>query len=488
MSETTSATRIRVMIVDDHELVRSGLEAILDVIDDVDLVAEAESGDEAVALCDEARPDVVLMDLVMPHMDGATATREILRRRPGTRVLALTSFSDPALIQEVLKAGAIGCLLKNVTCDELAQAIRRAHAGAATLAPEAAGVLINAVVTPPQPDVSLTPREREVMGLLVQGLTNTEIAEPAGGESLDGQDPREQHPHQARGVHAHRGGGHRRARPPGLTRARIGHLTDAGRATGRGQDPAPGHPQDRAPARCAWPRPRLRWTCSGDAPLARRRIDGRREAIAEPRAGHADRAEGVDRLRERRPSGVLVRRHQLLAPPRTRGRRAHRPVAGPRLGLATPAWAAGAAPVPRRRWRDGHAHQRQSRARGSGRQLGEGAHVRRRPRLRGRGLPHRTVHLQPVPLLRAARGAGPLTGQAQADAAAAPARLRALRRRLRDHEPGAQVLLGPLPDGRVRGAAAHARRGAAARAEQAARDAAPAARCCRAAGMDVDAA
>ena len=177
MTETTATPRIRVMIVDDHELVRSGLEAILDVIDDVELVAEAESGEQAVALCGEHRPDVVLMDLVMPRMDGATATREILKRCPGTRILALTSFSDPAMIQDVLKAGAIGCLLKNVTCDELTSAIRRAYQGSPTLAPEAAGVLIHAVVTPAQPEGTLTPREREVLGLLVRGLTNTEIAD-----------------------------------------------------------------------------------------------------------------------------------------------------------------------------------------------------------------------------------------------------------------------------------------------------------------------
>jgi len=165
------------MIVDDHELVRSGLEAILDVIDDVELVAQAESGEQAVALCDRHRPDVVLMDLVMPRMDGAAATREILKRSPTTKVLALTSFSDPAMIQDVLKAGAIGCLLKNVTCGELTLAIRRAYEGSATLAPEAAGALIHVVVTPPKPEVALTPREREVMSLLVKGLTNTEIAE-----------------------------------------------------------------------------------------------------------------------------------------------------------------------------------------------------------------------------------------------------------------------------------------------------------------------
>jgi two-component system, NarL family, response regulator LiaR len=173
----TASANIRVMVVDDHELVRSGLEAILDVIDDFELVAQAESGEEAISLCEKLRPDVVLMDLVMPRMDGATATREILRLCPGTKILALTSFSDPTMIQEVLKAGAIGCLLKNVTCDELASAIRRAHEGSATLAPEAAGVLIHAVVSPPEPDVVLTPREREVMNLLVQGLTNTEIAD-----------------------------------------------------------------------------------------------------------------------------------------------------------------------------------------------------------------------------------------------------------------------------------------------------------------------
>jgi NarL family two-component system response regulator LiaR len=172
----TASARIKVAIVDDHELVRSGLESILGLFDDIELVAEADSGPAAVRLCAETRPDVVLMDLVMPGMDGVAATEEILRRSPATRVLALTSFSDQGLIERALRAGAIGYLLKNVTGDELATAVRRAHAGASTLAPEAAEVMIHAVIAPHTPGADLTTREREVLGLLATGRTNTEIA------------------------------------------------------------------------------------------------------------------------------------------------------------------------------------------------------------------------------------------------------------------------------------------------------------------------
>jgi two-component system, NarL family, response regulator LiaR len=168
--------RIRVVIADDHALVRSGLETILLLFDDIELVTQAESGAEAVSLCEEAQPDVVLMDLVMPGMDGAAATREILRRCPATKVLVLTSFSDEALIQSALNAGAIGYLMKNISGDQLAAAIRRASVGKPTLAPEAAEALMHWVATPGSLGNDLTARERQVLTLLADGLTNTEIA------------------------------------------------------------------------------------------------------------------------------------------------------------------------------------------------------------------------------------------------------------------------------------------------------------------------
>ena len=171
-------TAIRVVIVDDHELVRGGLETILGLFPDIALVGQADSGAAAVRLCAETRPDVVLMDLVLPgSMDGAEATREIISTCPETRVLALTSFSDPELIQRVLRAGALGCLLKNVSGKELADAIRRAHAGTSTLAPEAADALVRAISSPVEVRAGLTPRERDVLKLMVEGLTNAEIAE-----------------------------------------------------------------------------------------------------------------------------------------------------------------------------------------------------------------------------------------------------------------------------------------------------------------------
>ena len=142
---------IRVMIVDDHELVRSGLENILRLFDDIELVAQADSGAQAVRSCGQARPDVVLMDLVMPGMNGVAATEVLLREHPGTRVLALTSFSDEELIEGALRAGAIGYLLKNISGAQLADAIRAAHAGRSTLAPEAAEALIHVVSTPTPP-------------------------------------------------------------------------------------------------------------------------------------------------------------------------------------------------------------------------------------------------------------------------------------------------------------------------------------------------
>lgn len=132
---------IRVMLVDDHAVVRGGLGAILRVYDDLELAGEAGSGEDALRLCPEVRPDVVLMDLIMPGMDGAATTRVLRERWPEVQVLVLTSFKEKDLIQGALEAGAIGYLLKNVSADELVAAIREAYAGRPTLAPEAAQIL-----------------------------------------------------------------------------------------------------------------------------------------------------------------------------------------------------------------------------------------------------------------------------------------------------------------------------------------------------------
>lgn len=168
---------IRVMIVDDHAVVRSGLAAFLMVFDDLELVAQAGGGEEALRRCQENELDVVLMDLVMPDMDGAQTTRAIRAAHPHIQVVALTSFREEELVQGALQAGAISYLLKNVAADELADAIRAAHAGRSTLSPEATEALIHATTQPPKRDYELTPREKEVLALMVQGHSNREIAE-----------------------------------------------------------------------------------------------------------------------------------------------------------------------------------------------------------------------------------------------------------------------------------------------------------------------
>jgi NarL family two-component system response regulator LiaR len=166
-----------VLIVDDHAVVRSGLSDFLMVYDDLQLVGEANGGRAAVEMCLRLQPDVVLMDMVMPDMDGAAATQAIRERCSSIQVIALTSFREEELVNAALKAGAIGYLLKNVTADELATAIRSAVVGRPTLAPEATLALMHTATAPQPPGYDLTEREREVLALMATGLNNGQIAE-----------------------------------------------------------------------------------------------------------------------------------------------------------------------------------------------------------------------------------------------------------------------------------------------------------------------
>lgn len=171
---------IRVMVVDDHTMVRKGLATFLKAFDDLKLVGEAGSGTIAIDLCVEIRPDVVLMDMIMPDMDGAETAKKIRQKVPHVQVIMLSSFKEGKLIKKALEAGAIGYLLKDVSADELARAIRLAYVGRATLSPEAAQSLVETTNLPPVPGLDLTERELDVLALMVEGLSNTQIAAKLG--------------------------------------------------------------------------------------------------------------------------------------------------------------------------------------------------------------------------------------------------------------------------------------------------------------------
>src|SRR5438309_1421093 len=178
MASSTAARPIRVLIVDDHGVVREGLRAYLELEPDIEVVGEARDGQEGVRRAQELQPDVVLMELVMPNMDGVDATSRIKEQQPDTHVIVLTSFLDDERVVPAIKAGATSYLMKDVAAPDLARAIRGARAGQAQLHPEVAKRLMQQVTAPRKPDAGaqLTEREREVLRLLAEGRSNKEIA------------------------------------------------------------------------------------------------------------------------------------------------------------------------------------------------------------------------------------------------------------------------------------------------------------------------
>lgn len=174
----TEQKRIRLMIVDDHLLVRDGLKLLLSTFDNLEIVGLAQDGEEAVALCPQLQPDVILMDIVMPTMDGPTATARIKADFPEVQVVALTSFVEEELIQQAIQAGAVAYMLKKASAAELVKAIEEAHQGRPTLDPIALQALMQQSM-PRQPALGsdLTEREWDVLTLMIDGKTNKEIAD-----------------------------------------------------------------------------------------------------------------------------------------------------------------------------------------------------------------------------------------------------------------------------------------------------------------------
>ncbi len=168
---------IKVLIVDDHPLVRKGINILLGVYDGIEVVGEAENGREAIEICEKYNPDIVLMDLIMPEIDGIEATKKILEKWPSIKVIILTSFIDKKLIEDSLKAGAVSYILKNISGEKLIATIRDANKGKSTLSSEASDFLISNLKKPTISEYQLTSQEKNILSDLVLGMSNKKIAQ-----------------------------------------------------------------------------------------------------------------------------------------------------------------------------------------------------------------------------------------------------------------------------------------------------------------------